>query len=442
MCSILFSTRPVMNKEETNYFLKFRGPDHTEIIPFKDHTFLHNLLSICGSFTPQPISDGSSVLLFNGEIYNYKEFGDFDNDTKCILPLYKEYGSGFAKHLDGEFAIVIADYGKKEVLVSTDLFKTKPLFYSIGADGIGVSTYSTPLAVNGCMVIDKAVPNTTMIIDMESGRIKDILSIYDWQLNQHKDTFDDWIHAFEESIRKRTAFNREKIFIGMSSGYDSGSIAHAMWKQKIQFKGYSHLGSENMAILDSRKRLMSDYCSMEQYSTNPAQIMRARDWIAKTTEPFNYTVRSSRSDYNENYLALKDDNGSRQLSILCEKAKRDGYKIHMSGMGADEIFSDYGWNGQSKYPHSNFGGLFPEDLAKIFPWPSFYGSTMESYLAKEEYVGGSYGMESRYPFLDRRVVQEFLWLTSAYKNKYYKNVLHEYMSRNSFPFDVGVKIGF
>ena len=38
------------------------------------------------------------------------------------------------------------------------------------------------------------------------------------------------------------------------------------------------------------------------------------------------------------------------------------------------------------------GGLFPEDLSTIFPWASFYGSTMVSYLAKEEYVAGSYGI--------------------------------------------------
>ena len=111
-------------------------------------------------------------------------------------------------------------------------------------------------------------------------------------------------------------------------------------------------------------------------------------------------------------------------------------------MGGDEIFSDYGFGGQSKYQHSNFGGLFPEDLHTIFPWPSFYGSTMESYLAKEEYVGGAYGMESRYPFLDKAVVQEFLWLDVKLKNGQYKNVLHEYFVRNRFPFAPGQKIGF
>jgi asparagine synthetase B (glutamine-hydrolysing) len=111
-------------------------------------------------------------------------------------------------------------------------------------------------------------------------------------------------------------------------------------------------------------------------------------------------------------------------------------------MGGDEIFSDYGFGGKSKYQHSNFGGLFPKDLSALFPWPSFFGSTMESYLAKEEYVGGAYGLESRYPFLDKEVVQEFLWLDVSLKNNNYKNVLHYYLTENEFPFACGQKIGF
>jgi len=65
-----------------------------------------------------------------------------------------------------------------------------------------------------------------------------------------------------------------------------------------------------------------------------------------------------------------------------------------------------------------------------------------SYLTKEEYVGGSYGIECRYPFLDFDVVQEFLWLSTKLKNGNYKNVLHNYMVENNFPFEEGQKIGF
>jgi asparagine synthetase B (glutamine-hydrolysing) len=127
---------------------------------------------------------------------------------------------------------------------------------------------------------------------------------------------------------------------------------------------------------------------------------------------------------------------------VCERARSNGEKILLSGQGADEIFSDYGFGGVKKYNHSNFGGLFPKDLSEIFPWASFYNSSMESYLAKEEYVAGSYGIETRYPFLDMDVVQEFLWLDSDLKNNNYKSPLHQYLKINNFPFEENQKIGF
>ena len=103
-------------------------------------------------------------------------------------------------------------------------------------------------------------------------------------------------------------------------------------------------------------------------------------------------------------------------------------------MGADELFSDYGFNGTKIFNHSNFGGLFPDKLESIFPWNSFYGSSMESYLAKEEYIGGSYGLEARYPYLDVNVVQEFLNLTPKLKNLIYKSVIDNYLTKHNFPF--------
>jgi hypothetical protein len=67
---------------------------------------------------------------------------------------------------------------------------------------------------------------------------------------------------------------------------------------------------------------------------------------------------------------------------------------------------------------------------------------MLSYLAKEEYVAGAYGLEARYPFLDPLVVQEFLWLSSDLKNKWYKSVLHHYLTTQDFPMGVNQKFGF
>ena len=405
--------------------------------------YIHNLLSITGTFTPQPLIDGNICILFNGEIYNFKDLGDFDNDTKCIIPLYKKYGPSFTQHLDGEFAITLVDYDKDIVVISSDIFKTKPLFYAIEDGYIASASYITPLIDCGYRNPIKANPNETLVIKLSTAKIIDRFEVYHFDLRQYKTSYKDWMTAFHNSIKKRAASHvREKIFIGISSGYDSGAIACEMARQKIYFKGYSHVGSENIDVLDRRKKMLQPYCDIEQYTTTKREWKIAHKFIMKHTESYQYTIHSGRTDYNEYDLALVDDNGSNQFSNLSRKAKRDNRKIHLSGMGGDEIFSDYGFGGESKYQHSNFGGLFPKDLTTIFPWPSFYGSTMESYLAKEEYVGGAYGLESRYPFLDKDVVQEFLSLDVKLKNNYYKNVLHHYFVENNFPFDEGQKIGF
>ena len=86
--------------------------------------------------------------------------------------------------------------------------------------------------------------------------------------------------------------------------------------------------------------------------------------------------------------------------------------------------------------------MFPDDLKGFFPWNSFYDGTQIQYLNKEEYVAGSYGIETRYPFLDTQLVQEFLWLSSKLKNRQYKAPLTEYLERNNYPFQKGNKTGF
>ena len=62
--------------------------------------------------------DGRYKLIFNGEIYNYKKFGDYESDGYCIIPLYKEYGPSFVKHLDGEFSICLFDFKEKQLMLS------------------------------------------------------------------------------------------------------------------------------------------------------------------------------------------------------------------------------------------------------------------------------------------------------------------------------------
>lgn len=448
MCSILITNISDQKKIwAANYFIKPRGPDFTSFSKANNITFIHNLLSITGKFTPQPFLDKEQkiVCLYNGEIYNAFETTKYQSDGECILPLYKEYGINFAKYLDGEFAICIVDFLKKRIILASDAFLTKPLWYFKKGNNWGIGSYKSCIHLLGLTsnMHDpiRMPPNKTLIFDLELNLLHEQNNIQ-WDLIQYKDIYDDWILAFQKSMKKRAVNNvREQIFIGMSSGYDSGAIACELNNQNAPFHIYSVTANENSKILKERFNRVRNTASITYLQNCNDSFRMANEHIREFVEEYVYEIFSERSGYTE-FVHLHRDGGACAFALVCLKAQQDKKKIYISGSGADEIYSDYGFQGKEKAKHSNFGGLFPKDLSSIFPWASFYGSSQISYLTKEEMVGGSFGIECRYPFLDPKCVQEFLWLKPELKNKYYKNVIHAYLKQNDFPFCENQKIGF
>ena len=406
MCGIL-----VHKGKGDNSKIHFRGQDHTSELKYKDLIFVHNLLSVTGEFTKQPFLDEENeiICVYNGEIYNhhYKE-----SDGEVIIPLYKQHGKDFVKHLDGEFAIALYDFKKQKAFFVTDPFATKPLFVR----GLECGSYRS--GIGG----EKMPPNTLQITDMVTGLYTKEL-IHEWDfINQHKTTYEDWIAAFKRSISKRA---KHGCFIGLSSGYDSGAIACELLKQDINFKAYSFEGLENTEVLKDRLSRIKEY---EYFKPLPS----IKDILAKRIDNEKYTIFY---EGIETKMHALEDGGIYGMATLCMLANLEGRKVTLSGQGADEILSDY-----SLYPNqSQLHGRFPNNLYK---WRNFDRGCQESYLIKEEYAGGAFNIETRYPFLDKELVQEFLWLSVEAKNKFYKAPLREYLLQNNFPFEENKKIGF
>ncbi len=377
----------------------------------EDFFFTHHLLHITGELTPQPFVDGDVVCVYNGEIYN-QPFTRSDGEV--LIPLYRRHGEGFVRHLDGEFAIALYDFSRRLAVFATDPFATKPLFIR-GADA---ASYLSGLGEG-----EAVPPNTLTIVDLDSGEThREPIAPFDFD-HQHKETYDDWIRAFEAAVAKRA---KDGCFLPLSAGYDSGAIDCALRKLGTNYQTYSIEGRENLSLLQERNRggpilRMTD------------DIMdRQESFLAEHAEPATYRTTFHGREKESDML---DDPATRGLALIHSLARADGRKVCLSGQGADEITSDY-----CHWPWATeLGGQFPDRLK---PWRNFDGNYQRAYLTKEEYVAGAFGIEGRYPFLDRAVVQEFLWLTPELKNRAYKAPLDAYLKRNHYPFEAGIKVGF
>jgi asparagine synthase (glutamine-hydrolysing) len=425
MCSFYFTNKSCSKKllKSQNYFSSKRGPDNTTIITDNNLSIVHNLLSITGSPTKQPLIENNLYVMFNGEIYNYNK-GRFKSDIYFILHLYKKYGEQFVDYLDGEYAIVIYDKNKNSVIFCTDIFMTKPLFYSIENGIISISSYKS--SFDNVNEIIQALPSTLYKFNITTKSLKE-KTYFKFNTKQFKNNYSDFESALKKSILKRTKTNK-KLFIGLSSGYDSGVLACILNKLKINYNAYTILSKENIEILHQREKLVNNYTLIKP---DFKKLTYAKLKIIQNCEP----SKNASFDY-------ASDHASSGLYLIAEKGLKNNCKVFLSGTGADEIFSDYGFNGTKIFSNSNFGGLFPKDLSTIFPWKNFYNGCLRNYIDKEEYVLGGLGIEARYPFLDKDVVQEFLNLSPKLKNNNYKAPLYHILKKYNFPFEENIKRGF
>jgi asparagine synthetase B (glutamine-hydrolysing) len=471
MCGFVFARLkqppPAPQLEGAYRFLRRRGPDHSGQQLAQDASghyllFAHHLLDISGQAVRQPLNwppqsapgagattlaavgqgeeevgvtapagppapaAGGSLersgprysLLFNGEIYNYASLDpQATADSLMLLPLFERLGPGLWPLLDGEFAIVVFDHWRQQLHLAADPFLTKPFCLGVnpGSSEIGVASYPSSLQALGFQDIRFLEPNQSQLIQLHAAA---------------------WEESFLEAVRKRALHGNHPIVVPLSGGYDSGAICLALNLLGIEYHTISMPANENEEML--RQRI----------ARNRRASCRSAVLLSPLQTPWRLAIRAKLETHCEPYIyehepiSMFEDEGTYGAYCVSEEAGLRGWLVALSGCGADEIVSDYGHGGVKFYPHSEFGGLFPERLEGFFPWKKFYSDSMRSYLFKDELVLGANGLEGRYPFLDRQVVQSFLSLTPALKNSAYKAPIAAFLRRHHYPFEAGVKRGF
>lgn len=149
-----------------------------------------------------------SVIVFNGEIYNYRELRSellamghifrSHSDTEVILAAWREWGTECLARLNGAFAFALYDLQKQQIFLARDRAGEKPLYYSVNANGLAfaseikgllkmgsVSARIDPLALDcylatgyvpgkQCMIqgVQKLLPAQAMIFDTRTAGVR------------------------------------------------------------------------------------------------------------------------------------------------------------------------------------------------------------------------------------------------------------------------------
>jgi asparagine synthase (glutamine-hydrolysing) len=248
-----------------------RGPDDHGYFVENNAGLGHRRLSIIDlSGGKQPIfnEDGSIVVVFNGEIYNFADLtGDLisrghqfktRSDTETIVHAYEEYGMDCMKDFRGMFAFAIWDRRQKRLLLVRDRVGIKPVYYHAGKDFFvfgseiksilqhprvprevdreALDMYLALRYVPGPRTIFKEIfklqPGHSLTV--QDGRIK--IEKY-WDLEYplpavqrgERECIEEFAHLFEESVRLRL-IAEVPLGVFLSGGLDSSAMLAMMSK--------------------------------------------------------------------------------------------------------------------------------------------------------------------------------------------------------------------
>jgi len=376
MCGILayISNKEINQNTLLNIknLMKCRGPDNQSYkkLSFgkKNLHLFHSRLAIqdLNKRSNQPYIFKDYILIFNGEIYNFKELKKKLNkkfqtlsDTEVILYYYNLYKDKCFELFEGMWSIVIYDMKNKNIIVSRDRFGEKPLLFYKKNDEIILSSQISYIneILNTNQKFNNKKINTFLnygyksvfknnetffnnINHIEKGTIITIEKTLKvskkkyWKLKTDKE--------IEKLSLKEHISNTKKLLINaidlrlvsdvpislnLSGGIDSGaicSIASKILGKKL----------ETFSLIDSDDRY--NEINLIKATANDCGVKNNLIKLDRNVNFFDLLKKSI--EYNNYPLFTLTDLIQYYLSSF---VKKRGFKVSLSGAGADEIYGGY-----------------------------------------------------------------------------------------------------
>lgn len=378
--------------------IKHRGPDGFGFYSDKRIGLAHARLSIIdleGGWQPIHNEDKTVWITFNGEIFNYLELREeliekghrfyTRSDTEVIVHLYEEYGENCLKYLNGQFAFAIWDKKKENLFIARDRVGIRPLFYTFVNGSIifaseikslfvdqRVNREIDPYALDQIFTFWMNIPPRTAfkdVMELPAGHFM-IINNGDCRISQYWDP--DF--SADENARSEEEYAEELRSLLVSStqlrlradvsvgAYLSGGIDSSVITSLIKNYTSNHLRTFSVAFYDEVydesdfqgqmiKHLNTDHSEIKCSYNDIGEIFP--DVVWHTEMPILRTAPAP-------------------LYLLSKLVRDNGYKVVLTGEGADEILAGYDIFKETKVrkflernPDSAFRPLI---LKKLYPY--------------------------------------------------------------------------
>ena len=400
--------------KEMNKRIVHRGPD-AEGIYIDDNVALGqrrlSIIDLEGGNQPIYNKDKSILIVYNGEVYNYKELiskYDFDlssnSDCEVILKLIEHNYHDNLKEailksidlLDGDYAFCVSD--GKDYVVVRDNVGVKPLYYGSNCDKFAFASEQKALQKIGINDIYNLNPRF-MIYNGDVIQIRDCYKRCDFY-NDYDVAKEKLKNAIVRSVKKRVQ-DLDEVALLFSGGVDSTLIALILKKLGIKTTLYS-VGVETSQDLKYAKKIAHD---IDIPLT--IQIIN-QEIIEKSFYPTVNTI--------EDTNLMKIGVGM-TIKLTSHLAHMDNHKVILSGQGADELFAGYNRYKKKYTNHDLLNEELTHDLNNIY----------DVNLERDDKATMSNSVELRVPFLDKDVASHMPidYLLDSCDDKIRKHILRD-----------------
>jgi asparagine synthase (glutamine-hydrolysing) len=346
--------------------IRHRGPDDEGVEVFGPVGLAFRRLSIIdlSSAGHQPMAneDGSIWIVFNGEIYNFRELRRrltarhafrSQTDSEVLVHLYEEVGERLVDELDGMFAFVIFDRLRQQLVMARDPFGIKPLYFAFNQERFVFGSEIKALLASGEVSralddaalndyfdflfipaprsvfadVRKVLPAHTMRLDLRSW---DLEPRRYWQPQYRPEqgrTLDSWADEVEAELQR--SIQAQLVADVPVGAFLSGGIDSTLVSRGAALAAEQPLQTFTIDFADQE-------FSEARFASQIANAIHARPVFRRVEHETIEHLPQLVEFYDEPFA-----DSSMLPTFVVSRVTREQVTVALSGDGGDELFSGY-----------------------------------------------------------------------------------------------------